>query len=61
MPANNRDYWTDKIERNVARDKRTYEALIVIGWEYRIVWECELRKGLRDLLIELETLKAQRA
>lgn len=42
-PKANRDYWTAKIARNVARDERSREALTAGGWRVETIWECELK------------------
>ena len=47
MPASNREYWTKKIERNVARDKRSRVELHRLGWRYVTIWECNLGDGLK--------------
>jgi DNA mismatch endonuclease (patch repair protein) len=43
VPKANRDYWTAKVARNVARDERSREALIAAGWRVEAIWECELK------------------
>lgn len=43
VPRQNRDYWTAKVARNVARDERTREALTGAGWRVETIWECELK------------------
>lgn len=43
IPANNRDYWVAKLDRNHARDARNIAALAATGWEVETVWECQLR------------------
>ena len=44
MPKSNTGYWESKIKSNIARDKITYDSLLALGWNVRIVWECELKK-----------------
>ena len=44
LPKSNLDYWKPKIEGNIERDKRNYDALRKSGWRIFIVWECELKK-----------------
>jgi DNA mismatch endonuclease, patch repair protein len=41
LPKNNRDWWRDKLEANVARDRRKDDALEVAGWRVVHVWEHE--------------------
>jgi DNA mismatch endonuclease, patch repair protein len=43
VPKQNRDYWTAKVARNVARDARSHAALTEAGWGVETIWECELK------------------
>lgn len=47
-PKNNAKFWRDKIMSNVERDKRNYQLIQQQGWRVYIVWECELRRSMRD-------------
>ncbi|WP_350336727.1 DNA mismatch endonuclease Vsr [[Clostridium] symbiosum] len=51
-PASNQEYWIPKILRNVERDKENYTALENKGWRVLVVWECELKKKVRDGTLE---------
>ncbi|MEN6449191.1 MAG: very short patch repair endonuclease [Thermoguttaceae bacterium] len=42
VPSSRRGYWTAKMRRNAARDKRTQRELQQAGWKVMVVWECEL-------------------
>jgi DNA mismatch endonuclease, patch repair protein len=42
IPKTNKKFWKDKLERNIARDARAQRALIELGWDVMVVWECEL-------------------
>ena len=42
----NRDYWIEKIEENIARDKRNDDLLITMGWTPIHFWEKEVKKNL---------------
>ena len=42
-PKANADYWTAKLERNVARDRRVEAQLTTEGWRVVTVWECALK------------------
>lgn len=42
VPKTRLDYWLPKLKRNVARDRKSLEALERAGWQALIVWECEL-------------------
>jgi DNA mismatch endonuclease (patch repair protein) len=43
VPKANREYWTAKVARNVARDVRTAAELAAAGWRVETIWECDLR------------------
>jgi DNA mismatch endonuclease, patch repair protein len=43
VPKQNRDYWVAKIDRNRARDAKSHEALVALGWRVETIWECELK------------------
>lgn len=43
-PKTRVDFWQDKFDANVARDRRNVIALESAGWRVLIVWECETRK-----------------
>jgi len=47
-PASNKEYWTQKINRNLERDKVNYKKLTEAGWKVLVVWECELKKDVRE-------------
>lgn len=40
----NRSYWIEKIEENIARDKRNNDALAGLGWSVIRFWEKEVLK-----------------
>ena len=44
VPKANREYWTAKVGRNVARDGRSCEALGALGWRVETIWECDLKE-----------------
>lgn len=54
-PSSNQDYWRPKILRNVERDQLSRQELEALGWKVIVVWECELKKKVRDTRLgELE-------
>ncbi len=52
LPKSNQDYWEPKLEKNRKRDEENYAALRKDGWNVHIVWECELKKAVRDERLE---------
>lgn len=53
MPKSQLDFWRPKLEGNRERDLRNLSELEAIGWQYFIVWECELghREQLQNKLL----------
>ena len=45
IPKSNTDFWTEKFEKNRARDQRNLEQLQKMNWKIGIIWECALRLG----------------
>lgn len=43
LPKSNVEFWKEKIERNVERDKESMQRLLDLRWKVIRVWECELR------------------
>lgn len=42
-PRSRTDYWSQKLDGNVARDERQRLALEAAGWKVLAIWECETR------------------
>jgi len=43
VPKSNRNYWSPKLARNVARDVEHIAALKELGWHALVIWECETK------------------
>ena len=54
IPKHNRDYWEQKVTRNRERDKKNRSKLKRMGWQVKVIWECEIR-NLQKLENEIET------
>lgn len=52
-PKTNGDFWTTKVQRNVARDAETIDLLTSCGWEPIVVWEHEQLDHAADLIVEV--------
>lgn len=52
MPGTRPEYWGEKFNANVTRDRRVGEMLKAAGWHVAIVWECETKNpALLDLAL----------
>jgi len=43
IPKSRVEFWKRKLERNAQRDREVQVELERMGWEYLIIWECELK------------------
>ena len=54
LPKTNVDFWKEKLQRNVDRDKKQIQELERDGWKVIIIWECEIKtKKKRDERLKL--------
>lgn len=51
-PSTNEDFWREKLDKNIERDKETVIALKELGWDILTVWSCEV-KDTNKLKIKL--------
>jgi len=49
-PKSNTEFWEKKIKRNRERDKRNIDELRNMGWNVVIIWECELKSNIEEIL-----------
>jgi len=52
IPKTRTDWWTEKINKNAVNDEKAYGLLARAGWHVINVWECELKKNLRENTLE---------
>lgn len=55
IPKKNHDFWKNKLERNAKRDIQEYNLLKSEDINVIVVWECEIKKMMRDK--EFEKIK----
>ena len=53
LPSTNAEFWYDKLSKNKMRDKRNYRKLKKVGWNYIIIWECQLSNNKEKILEKL--------
>ena len=42
-PATNKVFWSEKLDRNIARDKKNIRLLVKEGWDVLVIWQCQTR------------------
>lgn len=48
IPKNNHEFWKNKLEGNVKRDKKNYAQLESMGIKVIVVWGCEIKQMMKD-------------
>ena len=43
IPKSNVEFWTEKLGKNVVRDKKHNKELKQSGWRILTIWECEIK------------------
>lgn len=43
IPKTRTEWWTEKIGKTQANDRKHLEELVRLGWKVLVVWECELK------------------
>jgi DNA mismatch endonuclease, patch repair protein len=52
MPKTRTEWWQEKIEGTLIRDRNALEALKERGWNSLVIWECELKPRKRNATFE---------
>ena len=59
-PSTNNEFWNEKLDKNIKRDKNNVNSLIQLGWDVLTVWACEMKDTVtlkNKLLLFLEDNK----
>ena len=62
LPESNRQYWKEKLSRNVERDRQEIQELEDLGWNVIVIWECEIstkKKREIRLLVLSDEIRVQ--
>jgi DNA mismatch endonuclease (patch repair protein) len=51
-PVANAEYWKNKLNRTLERDKNNVVTLEKLGWKVVVIWECETKKKALSALTE---------
>ena len=54
IPKRNFEFWKNKLEGNVERDKQNYIKLENMDINVIVVWGCEIKKMMKDEVISME-------
>jgi len=51
-PKTREEFWKEKIQANINRDKKNIRLLEETGWNVIVIWECELKKATVNETLE---------
>ena len=56
LPATRREFWLNKLSRNVERDATAQEVLLRQGWRVLVIWECVTKDNelMKELPVKLK-------
>lgn len=46
IPKSNTNFWIEKLNNNVEKDRKNRDKLEEMGWKVITVWECEIEKDI---------------
>lgn len=55
-PNSRQNFWENKFDKNVARDRQVRDALEKMGWRVLLVWECAVRAPRTKVEENLEAM-----
>ncbi|TSC87300.1 MAG: DNA mismatch endonuclease, patch repair protein [Microgenomates group bacterium Gr01-1014_16] len=45
LPKTNTEFWKDKINKNVEKQKQSIKALKKLGWKILVLWQCKINNN----------------
>lgn len=55
LPKSNTAFWKEKFKKNKERDKRNEKELITLEWNVLVIWECDIKNDIDDVIHEVIT------
>ena len=54
-PASNQEFWNEKLDKNIERDKANYISLQSLGWSVKVIWECSIHETIANIIDDVNT------
>lgn len=54
LPKTNTDFWKNKFEKNIKRDKKKEKELLDLGWTVLVFWECKIKTNIKDCINKIK-------
>ena len=48
LPKTNTDFWKEKFDKNVKRDKKKNDELLSLDWIVLVFWECDIKSDISN-------------
>ena len=48
LPKTNTDFWKEKFDKNVKRDKKKNDELLSLDWIVLVFWECDIQSDISN-------------
>jgi len=54
LPKTNTEFWKEKFEKNIKRDKKKKKELLDLGWIVLVFWECKIKTNIKDCINKIK-------
>ena len=54
LPKTNTEFWKEKFEKNIKRDKKKEKELLDLGWTVLVFWECKIKTNIKDCINKIK-------
>jgi len=56
LPKSNTEFWKEKFDNNIARDKKKNKELLDLGWNVLVFWECDIKSDIYTCFDKIERI-----
>jgi DNA mismatch endonuclease (patch repair protein) len=54
LPKTNTEFWKEKFDKNIRRDKKKEKELLDLGWTVLVFWECKIKTNIKDCINKIK-------
>ena len=54
LPKTNTEFWKEKFDKNIKRDKKKEKELLDLGWTVLVFWECKIKINIKDCINKIK-------
>ena len=56
LPKTNTEFWEEKFDKNIKRDKKKEKELLDLGWIVLVFWECKIKTNMKDCTNKIKAI-----